>query len=421
MNMKKTQILLLIVSLLTIASFTFLLSGCSDDEGAEPSVFEPEIISSDIIEDTRLENINPEPGEADYIVTKYIDVEAVLTIDPGVVIMFEANAGFFVTEVNTANGAIVATGTAAEPITFTGVEKIKGYWRGIAVESADARNTFDHITLEYAGSDFLATYGTSIKLNGGLAIEGVTGFNGSLSLSNSNIKNCDGYGLIVEQGTLLKGFVNNTFENNTLAAVRLDADNAGNLDSESTFDGGNGFNGVEVNASGSPTHALTADATWPAFADGSPYRIEQSFVAEAQLTIMPGATIEFEANQTISFRQDLDIPLGIIKAIGTETEPITFTGAVKTPGYWQGLIIQSSSTSNEMDYCIVEYGGSDPIAGELANIGVDKDGAFDAPNLTITNSTIRHSAGCGIVVETGSSFSETGNTFSDNAGSDVCL
>jgi len=417
--MKKTQTLFLIVSLLIVSGVSLFLSGCSDDEDTTPAVFEPQTISSDIVEDTRLEDINPEPGEADYIVTDYIDVEAVLTIDPGVVIMFDANAGFFVTEVNTAKGAIIAQGTASDSIIFTGVQKSKGYWRGIAVESADARNAFDYVVLEYAGSDYLTTYGTSIKLNGGLAIEGVTGFNGNLSLANSTIKSCDGYGFIIEEGTVLKGFSSNLFQNNTLAAVHLDADNAGNLDSETSFDGGNGFDGVVINASGSPTHSLTTDATWPALSNGSAYRVEQSFVTVAQLTIMPGATIEFEANQTIIFRQDLDTPLGVIKAIGTETQPITFTGAAKTAGYWQGLIIQSSSTSNKMDYCIVEYGGSDPIDGSYANIGVDKDGAYATPYLSVTNSIIRHSAGCGIFTQ--GTLNYPGTTFSDNVGSDVCL
>lgn len=407
----------LLLFLLTVIS-SFLIS-CSDDGGSTPPDFEPVMITSDINENTVLENINEEEGEIDYIVTDYLEVRAELTIEPGVVIAFQANAGFFVKDVNS-NGVLSAIGTPSLPVIFTGLAKTAGFWRGIAVESNDVRNELNHTIVEYAGSDPIAAYG-GVSIRGGVGIVGASGFDGSLKVLNTTIQHCDGYGLIVEEGTLLRAFSTNTFVENTLAAVRIDAENVKSLDGSSSYANNNGVDGVEINASGSPIHNITEDATWPALANGAVYRVAQSFNVRAELTIMPGAILEFEANQTAAFKQDLDIPLGIIIARGTATNPITFTGVAKTPGYWRGLIIQSNSVLNEMDHCIVEYGGSDPIAGELANIGVEKDGAYDSPSLTLTNTTIRQSAGCGVVVETiDSNFTESDNTFSDNAGSNIC-
>lgn len=407
------------LSLFCILSL-FAIAGCGDDDGDDPAptpTVEPGLLSSNINEELRLENNITEDGLPDYIVDGFLEVNADLIIDPGVCIVFTANSGLFINN----NGSIQAIGASNEPIKFTGESKSKGYWRGIQVRANDVRNELNHVIVEYAGSDYLATYGTNVEINGGVAIEGVTGSYGSLKIHNSIIQKCMGYGLIVEQHGLLREFSRNTFAENSLAGIRIDADNTGALDSESFFDG-NGLNGVEINASGSPTHDLTADDTWQALTDGAVYRVAQSFDARATLTIMPGATIEFDANQTIAFKQDFSGPNdGIIIAIGTASDSITFTGAVKTAGYWQGLIVQSNSVLNELDHCIVEYGGSDEVDGGVANIILSKDGAFNAPDLKVSNTTIRHSAGCAIYVDPfGGNISTSDIVVSDNAGGGIC-
>ncbi|GAA0193916.1 hypothetical protein GCM10009122_57010 [Fulvivirga kasyanovii] len=410
-----TNRFLLFACILSLLAFT----GCGDDDGDAPvdPIVEPELLSSDINEELRLENTVAEDGLADYIVDGFLQVNADLIIDPGVCIVFTANSGLFI---NT-DGSIQAIGTSNEPIKFTGEMKEEGFWRGLQIRANDVRNELNHVILEYAGSDYLATYGTNVKLNGGVAIEGASGSYGSLKLHNSTIQKCMGIGFIVEQHASLREFSNNILADNTEAAVRIDADNTGSIDSETSFTG-NGFNGVEINASGSPTHDLTAEDTWQPLSDGAAYRIAQSFDARATLTIMPGTIIEFEANQTIAFKQDFSGPNdGIIIAKGTASEPITFTGATKTAGYWQGLIVQSNSVLNELDHCIVEYGGSDEIDGGMANIILSKDGAFEDPDLSVSNTTLRHSAGCAIYVDPfGGNITTSDITVSDNAGGGIC-
>lgn len=399
-------------------------AGCSNDvltlNRTTGSTTASVIIGNDILQPLTLTKVNCESNAIDYLITDWIDVEEVLTIEPGVNIAFAANAGFFVNDI-LGNGALVAVGTSSEPITFTGEQQTKGFWRGISVQSNDVRNELNYVILEYAGSDPISSF-AGIDIKGGVSIDGASGFSGSLKVNNSIIRDNDGNGLIVEEGTLLREFSNNEFENNTEAAVRIDANNVGAIDGDSDFIGSNGVDGVEINATGSSIHDITDDATWPALADGAVYRVVQSFDVRAQLTIMPGAVIEFDANQTMYFEQDFSGPNdGIIIAKGTSTNPITFTGVAKTPGYWQGLVIQSNSVLNEMDYCIVEYGGSDVVADQAANIVLDKDGAFADPDLIVTNSTIRNSAGCGIVVDQfGGNLTQSGNTFSTNPGGNIC-
>ncbi|UII22902.1 NosD domain-containing protein [Fulvivirga ligni] len=390
-----------------------LLSGCGEDEGG----LGQETLSDNITEDLHLVNIHDDPDIPDYVIDGFLTVTAELTIDPDVHIAFTANSGLFIN----GDGMIEAIGEEDLPIRFTGVQKTPGYWLGIKVRANDVRNQLDHVIVEYAGSDIIASYG-SVDLKAGVAIDGASGNSGSLTLRNSTIQNCEGYGFLVEHGTLLRGFLNNTFSGNEEAAVRIDAENADMLDDLSNYNNNNGYDGVEINASGSPVHALTSDADWVNLGEDVPYKIAQSFDVEAELTIMAGATLSFDANQTMYFKQDYNGPNdGIIIAKGTSGNMITFTAVNKTPGFWRGLVVQSNSVLNEMNYCIVEYGGSDLITDELANIILDKDGAYDPPVLKVTNSTIRNSAGCGIVVDNfGGSLTASGNTFSDNSGSDVC-
>ncbi len=405
-----------------ILAACILFWNCSPDDPLDDIISQQTVISTDINEDTILEDIIDDPTVADYIIRGYLDVRALLTIEPGVVIAFAANSGLVIEGIGSATGTIRAVGTAQNPIVFTGMEKIPGFWKGITVLANDVRNEISFCILEYAGSDDLVAYG-SVGVKGGLALESVTGFNGSLKLKNTTIQSCLGYGFIVEQGAVLREFSSNSFFDNEKAAVRIDADNTNLMDSNSTFSGNNGIEGVEINASGSPTHRLTADAIWSTLKDDANYVIAQSFVAEAKLTIDAGATLAFEANQTITFREDFSGNNdGILIANGTANQPITFTAVTPEPGYWQGLVIRSSSNLNSMDYCVVEFGGSDLVSGLRANVILDKDGAFNAPSLTINNSTLRNSLGCGIAVdEFGGTLNAADNTFENNDGSNICL
>lgn len=103
----------------------------------------------------------------------------------------------------------------------------------------------------------------------------------------------------------------------------------------------------------------------------------------ATLTINPGVKLVFAQGESLDIDSD-----GVLQAIGTEQNPIIFTGALPAAGYWDGIRIDSVVTS-ALDYVTVEYGGADGFT--KASVGI----AFDG-RLSVTNSLIRHSSTNGV-------------------------
>ncbi len=99
-----------------------------------------------------------------------------LTLEPGITMIFDADTRF-----EARDGFINAVGTAAEPITFTGLTKQPGAWAGLKFDSNNLNNVLDHVILEYTGS------GTNQGGSGDGAI--VVWADSYLSLSNSTISN----------------------------------------------------------------------------------------------------------------------------------------------------------------------------------------------------------------------------------------
>jgi hypothetical protein len=127
------------------------------------------------------------------------------------------------------------------------------------------------------------------------------------------------------------------------------------------------------------------------------YLVTADIHVTGHLTIDPTVTIAFEADKAMY----IDNP-GSINAIGWGDNDIIFTGKNKTPGYWKGLIINSSSTLNKLERVTIEYGGSNPANGieVAANLGLSGKG-----NLHLVASIIQYSAAYGMVVESGANWS----------------
>jgi len=134
---------------------------------------------------------------------------------------------------------------------------------------------------------------------------------------------------------------------------------------------------------------IDTDTTWSLI--NSPYDVCIGGVRikpAATLTIEPGVTVQFDNLGT----NRLNVS-GALSAIGTPTQPITFTGVVATPGSWGGLSATNTAIAPahvNLSYVTLDYGGVN---------GSDRAQFYtDQAVVTITHSLIRNGDSHGVYV-----------------------
>lgn len=311
-------------------------------------------------------------------------VGAVLTIAPGATLVFSSGTMFYINNA----GTLKAIGTAAQPITFTGLTQSDGFWGGIQFSFNPNDNVMDHTIVEYGGSG-----GNS------LANVGVFGTPGKLTLSNSTLRHSSQNGFNFYPGTVF------TMQNVSATANArpgwVGFNEVGLLDTASSYSGNTDdrvFVQHQTLSNTQTMHKLDV-----------PYFLEGASInwIEAALTIEAGSEIQFDANAGIDIRDT-----GTLIAQGNAQQPIVFTGAQQTKGYWDGIAFTFTQNPNVIDYAVIEYAGptSNYSEGLVRFIGT---GSL-ASNGSVTNSTLRGSLTNGIYItgDTSGDFS-TGNTFID--------
>ena len=140
------------------------------------------------------------------------------------------------------------------------------------------------------------------------------------------------------------------------------------------------------------------------------YLVTEDIHVTGYLTIDPNVIIAFEQDKAMY----IDNP-GSILTLGHGANEVVFTGKEKTPGFWKGLVINSSSSFNLLEGTVIEYGGSNPADGltEPANLAVNDAGQG---YLRLKYSTIQFSSGYGMIIEPGAFLSKDNlqNQFKNN-------
>lgn len=294
------------------------------------------IINSDITQNTTWTKVG-----SPYLVTKevlWVMPGVTLTVQPGVEVVASNGVWLYV------KGGLVAQGSAAEPIIFTGATKQAGAWDGITLDgdnSQPARGTFDHVIIEYGGQP-----GNGSGLDGNLVVDGA-----AATVTNSILRNGARHGLVVRNGGS-QGYslrVDGVAISNHLASAILCDHSSDPVLANLTFSG-NGLNGVEVRG-----NLWGDDHLWEDV--GAPYFVT-SLVSgigyDSSLTIEPGVEVRF--GQGTRF----DV-LGDLFAVGTPDRPIVFTGAQPQPGWWGGLFHTVGGEEinfMELGYCDIGFGGN---------------------------------------------------------------
>ncbi|MBX3011235.1 MAG: Ig-like domain-containing protein [Caldilineaceae bacterium] len=328
-----------------------------------------------------------------YQVTQFIRVRpnVTLTVEPGVEVVFHSNTSL------RAEGALIAQGTANEPVLFTGASKQPGAWNGITASNTAeqlANLKFDHVIVEYAIYVGMENYG-NLDVNYAMA-----------AIRNSTFRFGGGNGLTVS-GNATATIADSAFHNNTLAALRIGfgAQQAPVLSNLTAS--GNGTLNAVVFAAGTLAKPLTLAKM------GLPYAFKGGFTVakSGHLTLAPGIEVQVDTGFSVN---------GTLTAVGTAAEPILITGIKKQPGGWWGLDIHGDYqqvANATLAHVIIEYGGRGTDAYD-ANLSIS------AANVAMTNSTIRHSSHHAVLNDGGSPeqpFAVTiaNSTIQDNPGDAV--
>lgn len=344
------------------------------------------------------------PGDGCRLVESVVQVNAHLTIEPGVTLLFDQDAGLSVK-----GGSLTADGTGDE-ILFTGIDETPGYWRGLQYnDTKRSDNVLKNVAILYAGgSSFDSAESAGLALNS----SGAYGAPVSVTVENVTVNKSGGYGMYTDENTEFRSFSNNVFSGNEGAAARVTPNLMGVLDGGSTYSG-NSDDYVKV-VGGS---FKEGDHVWSNI--DAPYRLESNVAinGEAHVDIDAGATFEFAADAA------LKVEGGTMSANGEEGDKITFTSTDETPGFWSGVEYNNTKSSkNKLKHAVIEYaGGSSVDSAESAGLILNSSGAYGAAlTVSIENVEVSNSGNFGMYTDSNTNISSfKNNEFTNNEGAAV--
>lgn len=315
------------------------------------------VISTDITQNTTWTKAG-----SPYQVTQFVSVRpgVTLTIEPGVQVVFNNNVPFGV------QGSLVAIGTAAEPILFTGATKQAGSWGGITANNGRGQTPavvkFDYVTVEYGVMVGLFNRG-NLELDYAQA-----------EIDHSTFRFGGDHGLYAyDSAVTLK---NSTFTNNTTSAVVFNGGDGPDAVLSNLSAGGNGQYNAVVYYAYKLAQAHTLEKMGLPYVFKSGYEVTET----GSLTIQPGVQVRVD--------NGFSVYGGKLAALGTAAEPILFTGLNQQPGGWWGLRVAMGANDElanaTLDHMVIEYGGSN-TPGYGGNLVVTSS------NVTVTNSVLRNS------------------------------
>jgi len=334
-----------------------------------------------------------------YRIERVVDVRAALTIEAGARFAMGPESGFYV-----GSGALSARGTSDRPIEFFGETRVSGFWRGLVFGSNNPKNALEHVRISDTGS---STYHSAWPAAVFVRAKAY------LSVEHTKFLGGDGHGFAARKSPRLASFARNHFERYLEAPIRVSANRVGILDAATTI-------ATEGDAAGPRPWIqvdrlpITDDAMWSA--TDAPLRFEQVAPIKAEITVQPGATLEFETEG------GLYVQSGALIARGTVEKQIRFVPATAGAN-WKGLIFKSKNPMNALVHATVMNAGSGKHASaRAANVYV-----ANKARLTLRDSRIEGSSAWGLYaqkkarLDPANPLAEGDNTFANNARGDFNL
>jgi len=358
----------------------------------EPTTLDCNSFQSDMV-------LTDDPDKpVDYIVTCQANVNGALSVQPGVVVHFESNAGLKVV-----NGSIAIQGTSSEPVVFDGTSSVSGAWAGIYISSNNVNNSINYLSIRNGGGDSF----NSNDDRGNIVLYA----GGRLSLNNSSLSGSAAFGLNCNYEDMTLSHSSNTYTSNASGPVYITVNKVHELDPQSSYTG-NGANYINAGI-----ESIEEVVVWQKL--NVPYRItprdngltkDMNIKAGADVTLTQGTIVELEADCSIR------VVDGILRADGTSTEKVVLRGVTPSPGAWKGLLIDSNNLNNQLNNVEILHTGSSQVGGYDGAIVIWADAYLSITNSLLSDGTTSCAINAPFPSET---LITTGTSFG-NFTTDVC-
>lgn len=409
------------------AALALAHAGCSSEDTTCPDGVSQKFHESEFLEVDTVWSADCGP----HVITNFVRVgEGVtLTIEPGARVELAKDASLQVGMESYAKaGSLSAKGTLERPITFTRHDAEP--WTAIAVQYPSVA-TFEHTVIEGGGADDPMTANASLMIRGDYKLPRKD----MATLAHVTIRDSVGPGLWIRECGAL-----------TAASTDLTVTGSGKADASdmthfpvsvsptalTTFPAGtytgNAVDEILIDTEDTSLGVPDVLEDVTVHERGVPYRV--GMFAGGSLRFgtddaHPQSTLTIEAGVTMRFPKGDDaasggaivmtietdsasseLPGTTLVAKGTADKPIVFTSAAATPsaGDWRGLWFGlGANADNVLDHVVIEYAGSDILAGGFAcppdhsNNGAIAIMGGPAAKAFLTNSVIRHSASAGVL------------------------
>lgn len=398
------------LSILASVCIGLAVSSCGPNVDPIDPVDTDGVINAHITASRTLTDRNP--NGVDYTVKGEISIKnsAIVTVEPGVTIQFEQDAAFIMEDF----GALKAVGTAAKPITFTGKQATKGFWKGlIYVGSNNTDNQLSFCTIEYGGGDIYL-------YDEGNVVIGSDDYGAArVAINNSTIRNSSKSGIYLAGNSFLDNFTTNTITGNDGSPMSVDA-RASDMITATNDYSGNGENYVMIIGNPFGSNWITKDILWEKL--NVPYGIKDDINMRKTLTIAAGT--EVVGLSEAGFYVDGEgANLGKLVVAGTASNRIKMRGLQSTKGFWKGIFLWGGEAN--LSYCDIDYaGGYSAFDGGVGSAAIVAESYYEhVSSLTVTSCTVNNSNHWGIIVDTdpdagsggvGSTFTNNGVTYSGN-------
>lgn len=333
----------------------------------------------------------------DYIITSDVQVNANLTIKPGVTVMFAEGAGLQVNE----QGSITAIGAQSNEVLFTSETGKRGSWKGITILSNNGRNVLSFCKIEQGGG------------NGqGNVVVGSATTAAQVEISNSNISTSNKDGIVINEGSKVLNFNGNKIFTNSGFPVSMHISDAVNMENGNTYSN-NGKEFIKVSG-----EVVNKPITLK--------KLNESFLISGQITATKGFTIS--AGSRIYMDNDVELVIdgtnndAFFNAVGTQAQPITLSAIYNGTGVWTSIKFRNTnSNNNQIEYCTISGGGMTTVGPEGMVSVTNTNGG--SSNIVIRHSSIMNSAATGIYIQSANSEYNSdiinSNTFVNCAKGDV--